>query len=123
MNLNTMHLMAQAAERMANPPRQPRTENRASMEELRQKVERQNLIIQTLLMLLLEKKVLVEEEFSQWLSYVDDLDGVRDGRIRAEQSPVACPRCGRNNPRGAARCLYCDEVFPMDFLDCRPEAR
>jgi hypothetical protein len=93
---------------------------RSEVEALRQKVERQALLIQTLLMILLEKKVLHEEEFKEWLDYVDQLDGTRDGKLKEDRSPQACSNCGRNSPRNAPKCLYCGHAFETDFLYYRP---
>jgi len=89
---------------------------RSTVQELESRVEKQNLLIQTLLMILLEKKVLHEDEFKEWMLYVDELDGVRDGRIRADKTPVACPKCRRNNSAGAVKCQYCGEEIDPEFL-------
>lgn len=84
-------------------------------------IERQNLMIQTLLMILLEKQVIQEEEFREWLIYVDELDGVRDGRVREDKTPVACPKCHRNSPRTATKCIFCGHEFEVEFLARRPD--
>jgi hypothetical protein len=88
----------------------------ADLSSLEVRLEQQNLLIQTLLMLLLEKKVIHEDEFKEWMIYVDELDGVRDGRVKAQQGPITCPSCKRNNPRTAVRCQYCGNEFPPEFL-------
>jgi len=88
---------------------------------LRIRLERQSLLIQTLLMILLEKKVVDEAEFREWLDYVDELDGAKDGRLKEDRSPVACPACKRNNPRQASRCQYCGHELTPDFLQHRPD--
>lgn len=106
--------IATSAERTADPSL------RTSVQDLERMVERQALLIQTLLMLMLEKKVVHEDEFREWLAYVDELDGVRDGRVREEKAPVSCPKCRRNNPRTAAKCQYCGEEFTPEFLFRRP---
>ncbi len=97
------------------------TQTRSSVQELENRVEKQNLIIQTLLMLLLEKKVIHEDEFKDWMAYVDELDGVRDGRVRADKTPQTCPKCQRNNAPSAVKCQYCGEELEHDFLFRRPE--
>lgn len=83
---------------------------------LQKTVEQQQLVLQTLLMLLLEKKVIEDQEFKQWLQYVDGLDGKVDGKIEAERKPQACPACNRINARNAPRCQYCGQAFEIDFL-------
>lgn len=94
---------------------------RSTVQDLERVVDRQTLLLQTLLMLLLEKKVIHEDEFREWIAYVDELDGVRDGRVKAEKAPVSCPKCKRNNQPGAAKCQYCGEAFTPEFLFRRPE--
>lgn len=89
---------------------------RAGNEELRDMIERQNLLLQTLIMLLLEKKVIGEDEFRQWMDYVDRLDGVCDGRVKEDRSPINCPACGRVNQRLARSCQYCGRAFEAEFL-------
>ncbi|MEQ8821669.1 MAG: hypothetical protein RLY93_15645 [Sumerlaeia bacterium] len=97
------------------------TQARSSAQEMELKLERQNLVIQTLLMLLLEKGVIHDQEFREWLAYVDGLDGKVDGRVREDKSPVACPKCGRNSPRQSPSCQYCGEALPADYLARRPQ--
>jgi hypothetical protein len=94
---------------------------RSEVEQLKGRIERQNLLIQTMLMILLEKKVLHEDEFKEWLNYVDELDGVRDGKLREDKKPLACSQCGRNSPKGSAKCIYCGTEFETDFLYQRPQ--
>src|SRR5688572_4657446 len=96
----------------ATPPSQPRGE----LEDLRQRLDRHNLVIQTLLMLLLEKKVIHEDEFKQWMAYVDEFDGVRDGKLRDDKSPQECPQCRRKTPRSSIKCAYCGAEMPQEFL-------
>jgi hypothetical protein len=93
--------------------------NRDSLDGLAMRVDRQNLIIQALLMLLLEKNVIADQEFRNWLAYADELDGRADGKLTPDNSPVACPACKRNNPSTATRCQYCDQAFAADYLDHR----
>jgi hypothetical protein len=96
---------------------------RGSIDTLQLRVERQDMIIQTLLMILLEKKVIHEDEFKEWMVYVDELDGARDGRLKEDKSPVVCPGCGRNSPRMAPKCVYCGHLFEPTFLVRAPEAK
>ncbi len=90
--------------------------NRAGLAELQNRLERQNLLLQTLLRLLLKKGIIQEDEFKQWLAYVDQLDGKADGKLQEEKGTKACPACGRNSTLHAAKCQYCDAVFPPEFL-------
>lgn len=88
----------------------------ADFVSLEDRLEKQNLLIQTLLMILLEKKVIHEDEFKEWMIYVDELDGKRDGKLRENKSPVICPKCKRNNPPNRTACQYCGIEFPPEFL-------
>jgi hypothetical protein len=96
---------------------------RGALPALQARVERQDLIIQTLLMILLEKKVIHEDEFQEWVIYVDELDGTRDGRLREDTTPVSCPACGRNSLRTSSRCVYCGHELEPEFLIRRPDAK
>ncbi|MCL5271235.1 MAG: hypothetical protein M1457_11965 [bacterium] len=100
------------------PPRRrsPETPAHANFDQLNEKIERQNLLIQTLLMLLIEKKLIEEQEFRDWVKYVDSLDGARDGKVREPGTPITCPSCRRQSPRTAVKCIYCDHPFEPDFL-------
>lgn len=89
---------------------------KSSAIELEERLARQELLIQTLLRLLLEKQVIHEDEFKEWMDYVDGLDGTRDGKLRAPKVARNCPSCGRMNKPNAARCMYCDHEFPTEFL-------
>lgn len=51
-------------------------------------IEEQNLVLQTLLAILLDKGILTEEEFSTWARKCDELDGKQDGRLAHDKSPI-----------------------------------
>lgn len=103
-------------DRVGSGPTTHISSGNSSVGDLEARVEQQSLMIQTLLMILLEKKVIQEEEFREWLVYVDELDGVRDGKLKQDKSPITCPKCKRNNSRNRTSCQYCGEDFPMEFL-------
>ncbi len=86
------------------------------IETLQAQLEQQNLILQTMLVLLLEKKVISEDEFNEWATKVDELDGVRDGRLSGEKSPIRCPDCGHENLRGAAKCVNCGVDLDLHLI-------
>ena len=108
-----------AASRMVEPGRDPKQPSN-DVETLRARLEHQQLLMQTLLMILLEKKVLHEDEFKEWMIYVDELDGARDGKLRAASAPLSCPSCKRNSPYGSTKCIYCSTEFPPEFLVRKP---
>lgn len=82
------------------------------VKELEARIARQELYIQTLLRLLLEKGIIHKEEYGQWLDYVDALDGRHDGKLDAHSGSKTCAHCRRVNPVQARRCQYCDTAFP-----------
>jgi hypothetical protein len=96
---------------------------RGSIDQIEDRLERQNMVIQTLLMLLLEKKVIEEKEFREWMNYVDRLDGRADGKLRENIAPRSCPGCGRMNPAKAPQCQYCGHDLPRDVIDPRHKPR
>ena len=91
----------------------------SDMVDLQMRLERQNMVIQALLMLLVEKKVIGADEFEQWIEYVDGLDGRVDGRLAPDRSPQRCPRCQRNNSSTAVQCQYCGSEFQTRAMDRR----
>ena len=92
---------------------------RASTAELQARVDRQNMVIQTLLMLLMEKKVFNEAEFTQWVDWVDSLDGKVDGKLTEDNRPIECSNCHRMNPSTARKCQYCNRDLPVQVIDRR----
>lgn len=99
------------------PP--PSTLGRGTIEALEARLERQYMLLQTLLMLLLEKKVIDENEFREWVTYVDSLDGRTDGRLTENKAPIDCPSCRRRNPPTAVRCQYCGTEMAAQIIDPR----
>lgn len=98
---------------------EPGASGSATVAELQNMIGRQQLIIQSLLMLLLEKQVIDKDELAKWVEYVDQLDGKADGKLNADKSPVQCPKCGRTSPATVQRCLYCNAVLGDGILDRR----
>ncbi len=90
-----------AAQRISDAPAQM----------IQDRVERLHLVVQTLLALLIEKQIIGEDEFHEWIDYIDRLDGVRDGKLREDRSPQTCTRCGRNNAPHALQCAYCGSAL------------
>jgi len=112
----------QAARELTEPRFQPGANApNATVEHLQARLDRTTLLLQTLMMILIEKKVVHEDELREWVKYVDELDGTADGRLREDKSPVACPKCSRKNPRTAATCQYCGTALEQDILFRRPE--
>lgn len=96
--------------------------DRSGIAELEKLVARQGLLIETLARLLMAKGVVQEGELDQWMEYVDQLDGVADGKLKARKTPHVCPSCRRANPPHLAKCMYCSSEFPQKFLTDPAEA-
>jgi ribosomal protein L40E len=90
-----------------------------TLDQLQFQIDRQHLVIQTLLIMLLEKGVMTEQELNEWIDYVDGLDGRRDGRLKADVSPITCSSCGRKNSPNAGHCQYCGHDFDLRIVDPR----
>jgi len=93
-----------------------RPQKNAGLQELEQRLARQDLMLQTLVRLLLEKNVIGREEFAQWLRYVDGLDGKDDGRLGADTGYKSCAKCDRTNPAKVFKCQYCGASFPDNIM-------
>ena len=94
---------------------------RQAVDELAAQVDRQNLLLQTLLRLLLEKGVIQEQEFKEWIAYVDGLDGKVDGKLQKEKGIKNCPSCGRVSAVDAVKCQYCGAEYPVEFIEHKPK--
>ena len=88
----------------------------SDIESLQEMVEQQNLVIQTLLVLLLDKGVIMEEEFNDWAKKMDELDGVRDGRLSEDRSQIKCPDCAHKNPHGSTKCEECGKELAPHLI-------
>lgn len=88
------------------------------IETLIQRIDQQNLVIQTILVLALEKGVFSEDEFRSWVKQMDELDGVRDGKLA--DAPVDCPNCGKPNSKTASKCEHCGREIEPDMVPKRP---
>jgi len=89
----------------------------AGLIALEERLDRLELLLQTLLRLLVEKKLIEREEFRQWIDYVDALDGSRDGKMRQTRRPHVCPACGRRSRPAARTCQYCGADLPARDFD------
>lgn len=92
-------------------------DSRHAISELQHKVERQHLFIQTLLRLLMEKGLIQENEFREWLTFVDGFDGHVDGKLKPDTAPQLCSSCARKSPASYPRCQYCGAEFAMAVLE------
>lgn len=78
-------------------------------------LDRQALIIRTLLMACEKKGLFNEAEFRELVNEVDLSDGRLDGKYKPKQGPVGCPSCGKTNGKRAVTCMYCG--VPLEQRD------
>jgi methionyl-tRNA synthetase len=95
-------------------------EAETEVEALQRRLDQQNLVLQALLAMLLEKGVVDETELREWIKRMDALDGARDGRLGDDLTEVACPSCGRSNRKTAAQCRHCGVALEPDLVPPRP---
>jgi len=89
---------------------------RSEIEGLAQKTERQDLIIHTLIGILLEKGIFTEAEFKDFLVKIDELDGVRDGKLaKRKRGPTECRNCHGKNAADKTKCMYCGRPLEVEF--------
>lgn len=86
----------------------------AAIFELRDQVERQALLIRSLLLVLDRRGLTNEDDFREIMEEVDLSDGRRDGRYRPLGPLKDCPRCSKVNKKRAVVCLYCGTKLPQD---------
>jgi hypothetical protein len=82
------HLNAARALVKAFTPEEEEARECQDVTDLLALIEEQNLVLQTLLAVLLEKEILTEEEFRKWAAQCDELDGAKDGRLKQGSSPI-----------------------------------
>ena len=88
--------------------------NQSQLEILENQLGRQNLLIQTLLVLLLEKGLFEEEEFLELLDEIDALDGKKDGAFTPKSTPKKCRSCGKTNSSRKRKCMWCGADLVLD---------
>lgn len=91
-----------------------------TVESLQRRLDRQNLGIQTLLAMLLDKGVIQEDDFREWVKRMDQLDGALDGRLAEDKTKVACLSCGKSNFKTTAECKHCGAALDPDLVPPRP---
>jgi hypothetical protein len=87
--------------------------------DLETRLEQQNLVIQTILALMLEKGVFTEDEFRVMAKQMDELDGRRDGKLAEDMTTVACPGCNALVRKTAVECPKCGIALEPDLIHFR----
>ena len=106
---NYSHAAASSASEANSAAR--RAEN--AMARLEDALDRQALIIRSLLTACEKAGIFNEDQFRALVTEVDLSDGRLDGKYKPQQGPRECPQCGKTNGKCAVKCMYCGEVLEM----------
>ncbi|MBK8205746.1 MAG: zinc-ribbon domain-containing protein [Planctomycetes bacterium] len=79
----------------------------SAMARLEDLIDRQMLVIRSLLTMCEKKGLFNEPEFRELMNEVDLSDGRLDGKFKPEAAPQNCPSCGKVNGKRAVTCMYC----------------
>ncbi|MBX3475037.1 MAG: hypothetical protein KF754_11690 [Planctomycetes bacterium] len=75
-------------------------------------IQRQALIIRSLLEVCARKQLFDEKEFRDIVNEIDLSDGRLDGKYKPAAGPRNCPECGKINGKSAITCMYCSAHLP-----------
>src|SRR5688572_12275216 len=81
-----------------------RAEN--ALERLEDKIDRQELVIRTLLTACDRAGLFNEQQFRELMNDVDLSDGRLDGKFKPQVAPRECPSCNKVNGKRAVTCMY-----------------
>lgn len=79
---------------------------------LKDALDRQALIIRSLLTMCERKGIFKEEELREIMNEIDLSDGKLDGKFTPQAQPRSCPSCGKTNGKRAVSCMYCGAQLP-----------
>ena len=88
-----------------------RAEN--AMARLEDALDRQALVIRTLLTACEKAGIFNEATFKELMNDVDLSDGRLDGKYKPQSGPQSCPDCGKTNGKRAVTCMYCGSQLEM----------
>lgn len=78
---------------------------RTNVEELEARLDRAMLACEAMWTILRDKFGLSDAQLAERINDIDLSDGQLDGKVRKPAIP--CPKCGKNNARRFAKCMYC----------------
>ncbi len=79
---------------------------------LEDQLQRQALIIRSLLEMCSKKGLFNTDEFRELVTEIDLSDGKLDGKYKPMAGPRNCPNCGKVNGKTAMTCMYCQAALP-----------
>ncbi len=101
------HVSSAAAESAATDAASAARSARSMSERVGDALDRQALIIRTILTFCERKGLFKEDEFRELMNEIDLSDGHLDGKYRPQHGPQTCPSCGKTNGKRAVSCMYC----------------
>ena len=87
---------------------------RTNVEELESRLDKAMLACEAMWTFMREKFGLDDAQLSERINDIDLTDGKLDGKVR--KPAVTCPKCGKNNARRFAKCMYCGTAIVSDEL-------
>ena len=102
---------SQAAAHSASDANQAANRAENALARLEDALDRQALIIRTLLTACEKAGIFNEDQFRALVTEVDLSDGRLDGKYKPQMGPQGCPQCGKTNGKRAVKCMYCGAVL------------
>lgn len=107
------HGAARAATNAASDAESSARRAENSLMRLEDALDRQALVIRTLLTACEKAGLFNEAQFRELMNDVDLSDGKLDGKFKPQAGPQSCPACGKTNGKRAVTCMYCGAQLEM----------
>lgn len=104
---------ANIARQSANDASSAARRAESAMARLEDALDRQALVIRTLLTACEKAGLFNEAQFKELMNDVDLSDGRLDGKYKPQAMPQSCPECGKTNGKRAVQCMYCGAQLEM----------
>lgn len=93
-----------------------RTNLRAKVRDLEARVDKLELVCESLWGIVKECQKLSEADLMERMTQIDLTDGTFDQK-KKKTSSVKCARCGRMNSKRHTKCMYCGEIYLVGPFD------
>ncbi len=82
--------------------------------DLELRLDKAMLACEAMWTIMRDKFGLDDAQLAERINDIDLTDGKLDGKVR--KPAVTCPKCGKNNARRFAKCMYCGTAIVSDEL-------